>query len=329
MANMKDIAQKLGVSVSTISRALNGSEEISLAMRDKISLAAEELGYSLHGRGGRQAPDWNCAGIVVPELMSPYYANLVHAAKDYFAAKGYSSIVKLTDFQPAQMIEALGAMKRIRVKCLLIVMDTEEEMNERIMRAIHACKVPILMITAKYYASQQFDCIHLDEYSGILMGIQHLQSRGYQRIGCISDLLSGNRVTIFKQAMKLQNLALEPKMLAIGQQRFEIGGDLRMKELLSQKQPPDAVFCCYDQMAIGAIHAIEERGLRLGKDVAVLGYDNLSVSEFVGTGITTIANPCEQVLSIAVNILTDRVKNPQAARQQITLRPNLIIRGST
>ena len=116
MANLKDIAQKLGVSVSTISRGLNDSKEISQEMKDKILKTAEEMGYTLQGRGGRATPDWNTAGMIVPEIASEYYARLVHKAKDLLEAKGYSLMIKLTDFKSAEMIKAINTMSRIHVK---------------------------------------------------------------------------------------------------------------------------------------------------------------------------------------------------------------------
>ena len=119
MANLKDIAQKLGVSVSTVSRGLNGGKEISREMTEKILKAADELGYTLQGRGGRATPDWNSAGIIVPEVASEYYARLVHKAKDFLAAKGYSLIMKVTDFKAAELLDAINTMSRIHVKCLL------------------------------------------------------------------------------------------------------------------------------------------------------------------------------------------------------------------
>ena len=253
MANLKDIAQKLGVSVSTVSRGLNGGKEISREMTEKILKAADELGYTLQGRGGRATPDWNSAGIIVPEVASEYYARLVHKAKDFLAAKGYSLIMKLTDFKAAELLDAINTMSRIHVKCLLVVMDTEENMSDQLISAMHRSGLPIMLITSKYYPLLEFDCIHLDEYSGIIMGVQHLQKRGYQRIACISDRISLSRVTVFKQAMKLQGMKVDPQLICVGPERAESGGYLRTKELLSLENPPDAVFCCYDQMAIGAI----------------------------------------------------------------------------
>ena len=91
------------------------------------------------------------------------------------------------------------------------------------------------------------------------MGVQHLQKRGYQRIACISDRISLSRVTVFKQAMKLQGMKVDPQLICVGPERAESGGYLRTKELLSLENPPDAVFCCYDQMAIVAVNILTKR----------------------------------------------------------------------
>ncbi len=329
MANLNDIAQKLGVSVSTVSRALNNSDEISDEMKEKIRAAAAELGYSLRGRGGRSTPEWNTAGIIVPEVTSEYYAKIVSMSQELLAEKGYSSIVKITNFRINDMVEAVNCMNRIHAKCLLIVMDDEEIMSDRIVKAISRVGLPVMLVTCKYYPLLDFDCIHLDEYSGIVMAVQHLQERGYKRIGFIGEKLTGNRLTIFKQALKFQGLEFNPSLSASGSERAEEGGYLRMKELLQLPQPPDAVFCSYDQMAIGAIHAIREAGKRVPEDVAILGFDDTTSSAYVEGGITTVANPYEDMLSIAVNVLTKREKNTKTSRQQIALRPKLIVRKTT
>ena len=94
------------------------------------------------------------------------------------------------------------------------------------------------------------------------------------------------------------------------------------------KTPPDAVFCTYDQMAIGALHAMHESDLHAPKDMAIVGFDNITVSKYIEGGLTTIENPCEDMISIAVSILTKCTKTRRAA-QQIALRPNLIVRSTT
>ncbi len=329
MPKLKDIANQLGVSVSTVSRALNGNSEISPEMRDRVCAAAEEVGYTLQGRGGRATPDWNCAGIIVPEVQSEYYARIVQTAKNDLAEKGYSIVIKLTDFSPERMIEAVNAMSRIRVKCLLMVIDTEETISSQVIHALNRSGLPVMLITSKYYPLLEFDCIHLDEFSGVVLGIQHLLQRGYKRIGCISDKMSSNRQMIFKQALKQLGVKVDLQTICVGNERAEWGGYLRMREILSREIHPDAVFCCYDQMAIGAIYALRECGLQIPRDMAVIGFDNLTVSRYIEGGITTIANPYEDMIAIAVNVLTKRVKNHNASQQQIALRPTLIVRATT
>lgn len=329
MATLKDIANRVHVSVSTVSRALNNSEEISEEMKEEIRKAAEELGYSLRGRGGRSTPEWNTAGLIVPEVTSEYYAKIVSMSQDLLSANGYSTLVKITNFQASEMVEAINCMNRIHAKCVLIVMDDEEIMSDRIVKAISRSNLPVMLITSKYYPLLEFDCIHLDEYSGIVMAVGHLQERGYRRIGFIGEKMTSNRLTIFKQAVKFENLEYDPSLSALGSERAEAGGYARMKELLALPNPPDAVFCSYDQMAIGAIHAIREAGKKIPEDIAVIGFDDIAVSAYVEGGITTVANPYEDMLSIAVDVLTKREKNIHSSRQQIALQPKLIVRSTT
>lgn len=331
MAKQKEIAQELGLSISTVSRALSGSSEISPETTEKVLAQAKKCGYRQAPRAkkGKQHSSAETVGIIVPEITSEYYARIVHLAKDAFSAKGYSSIIKMTDFQDSEMVAAISTMNKIRVKCLLIVMDTEEAMSNQIVHALKGVRCAVMLITSKYYPLLEFDCIHLDEYSGIIMGVQHLQQRGYKRIGFLSDKISENRITIFKQAMNLVGMKADPMLICVGSERAESGGYLRMKELLSLHTPPDAVFCSYDQMAVGAIHALRENNYCVPSDMAILGFDNIPVAQYIEGGLTTIANPFEDLISIAVNVLTKRADNMEMAPQQIALKPHLIVRSTT
>ncbi|MCQ2437759.1 MAG: substrate-binding domain-containing protein, partial [Clostridia bacterium] len=93
--------------------------------------------------------------------------------------------------------------------------------------------------------------------------------------------------------------------------------------------PPDAVFCDYDQMAIGAIAAIHEAGLRIPQDIAILGFDDTTVARYIEGGISTIGSPFKDMIDIAISVLLKREKNRRSARQQIALRPKLIPRHTT
>jgi len=327
VATLKDIAQRLGVNTSTVSRALNDSPSISEEMREKVRLTAEELGYSLRGRGGREAPDWCAAGLILPEVTSEYYAKLAHLAQDRLAQRGYSCMIQLTNFNSAAMLSAIQAMSRIRVKCLLIVMDSEEIVSDKIIEAIRRSGLPTMLVTSDYLPRIDVDCIHFDENIGIRAGVEHLLQRGYRKIAFLGEKMTESRRVGFEQVMAEQGRPA--RYVAVGKERGELGGYLRMKELLGLEERPDAVFAGYDQMAVGAIHAIREAGLSVPKDIAVLGFDDVSSARYVEGGVSTVANPSEDMIAIAVNILLKRLQAPNRARQQIALRPRLVIRKTT
>lgn len=329
MATLKDIAESLHVSVSTVSRALNGSSSISEQVRAQVCGAAESLGYTLKGRGGRRTPEWNMAGLIVPEVRSEYYSRIVHLSQERFLRNGYATMIQVTDFNCRSMYAAIGAMKRIQARCLLIVLDDEETIPENTMDAIHKSGLPVMLVTSRYFTMLDVDCIHTNEVSGIAMGIRHLIERGYRKIGFIGETMTENRHSIFNQVMREHVEGWRPELVAVGRERGALGGYLRMQELLGLPERPDAVFASYDQMAIGAIHAIREAGLRIPGEIAVLGFDDISEAAYVEGGITTIASPCEDMISIAVNILMKRIHSPGGTPQQIALRPRLVIRKTT
>ncbi|HWR23341.1 MAG TPA: LacI family DNA-binding transcriptional regulator [Feifaniaceae bacterium] len=329
MATLKEIADRLNISVSTVSRALNGSNSISREMQARIRDVAEELGYTLKGRGGKYSPEWNIAGLIVAEVCSEYYAKIVHLAQERFAQRGYSTVIQITNFGHENLHSAIKIMRCIGVRCLLIVMDDEEKISQDIMDAIHKSGLPVMLVTSKYFTMIDVDCIHTNETSGILMGVQHLLSRNYRKIGFIGERMTENRHTIFKQVMEEHVPGWRPQFIAVGRERGALGGYLRMKELLGMEERPDAVFASYDLMAIGAIHAIREAGLKIPGDIAVLGFDNITESEYVEGGITTIASPSEDMIAIAINILMKRIQSSAGALQQVALQPKLIVRETT
>lgn len=327
MATLKEIAQKLGVSTSTVSRALNDSASISEEMREKVRLTAKEMGYSLRGRGGRAAPEWCAVGLIIPEATSEYYGKLAHLAQERLEQRGYSCMLQVTNFNSAALIGAIRSMARIQVRCLLIVMDSEETVSEKVLQAIHHSGLPTMLVTSNYLPQIDVDCIYFDEMIGIRAGLEHLLQQGYRRIGFLGEKMTESRRRGFEQVMEEKGMCTAH--IAVGKERGELGGYLRMKELLGQNERPDAVFAGYDLMAIGAIHAIREAGLSVPKDVAVLGFDDLTVAKYVEGGITTVANPSEDLISIAVNILLKRLESPERTQQQIALRPRLVVRRTT
>lgn len=129
--------------------------------------------------------------------------------------------------------------------------------------------------------------------------------------------------------MKQYDVPVNPAFVRIAQNRGEEGGYLRMREILSRVTLPDAIYASYDQMAIGAIHAIGESGLRVPGDIAVIGFDDIPTARYVAGGITTIGTPFDDMAAIAVRILMHRISQPFGQPQQVAIKPSLIVRATT
>lgn len=329
MAVLEDIAKKSGVSISTASRALKNDGRISQVTKEKVLSAADALGYDKHLNkrdSNHQSPS---AGIIVPEVVSGYYAQLVHLANDAFARHQLSSIINITNFKKEEMVRHIKNFAKIGVRCLLIMADDSEEISDDIFNAVSSVKAPVLFITSNYLSNLDFDSLYIDEKRGIAMALEHLIERGYQRIGFIGEKQSLGRHKVYRDLMRKYGMPIDERFVKISTQRAEDGGYSCMKEMLQESDHPDAVFSSYDQMAIGGIFAIEEAGLEIPADIAVIGFDDMHVSRFIHKGISTIKNPYEDMISIAVRVLLKRIEHPESAPQQIALKPSIVIRGTT
>lgn len=329
MVVLKDIADRAGVSIATASRALQNDSRISESTKEKVSAIADSLGYTKHKTKKQSKENWDTVGVIVPEVLSGYYAQLVHLANDNFARNKITTIIKITNFDQNAMIQHIKNFAKLRVKSLLILVDDSEEISEEILKVLSSNEMNVMLITAKYISGLDFDSIYIDEYSGIAMAIEHLVLKGYKRIGFIGEEHTAERYHAYEKKMRKLDMLIEEKYVKISQKRAEAGGYSCMRKLIDQADYPDAVLMGYDQMAIGAIFAIEEAGLRIPEDIAIVGFDDIHVSQYIHKGITTIKSPYEDMMSIAVRVLLKRTEYPNSAPQQIAIKPSIVIRGTT
>ena len=334
MPNISDIAKMTGVSTSTVSRSLRNDSKISAETKQKVMEVAKTLGYVRHiEKNTRTAvelkDDLKCVGLIVPEVMSAYYARLAHFAAEYFAKQNYSVTIRLTNFDRDAIVSHVHELCASYVSCLLIIVDDSEEISGDIFSTVSASGKPAFFITAKYLPNNDFDSIFIDERRGIHMMLDHLVDRGYKSIGFIGESQTIGRRDAYIEYMSRLNLPVVKDFVKCSQLRAEAGGYQAMREILASKKKPDAIFMSYDQMAIGAIKAIKEAGLTVPGDIAVAAFDDIIMSEYIENGLTTVQSPCEDMIAIASRVLLSRVEDRKAAPQQIALKPTLIIRGTT
>ena len=174
------------------------------------------------------------------------------------------------------------------------------------------------------------DVIKIDEEYGIALAIQHLIEQGHKKIAYIGDELSESRCQIFAALMEKYGLCKNKQYMITSPLRFEEAGYQAMNELLFAKEKPTALFAAYDDIAIGEMKAIYENKLLIPKDISIVGFDNIFVSPYLPTGLTTISNPIKEMARTSCTILMSKMKHPEnTVVQHVTLKPGLIIRDST
>lgn len=328
MVTLKDIAKRAGVNISSVSKALNDSHEISEEKKKEIRIIADELNYipnlSARALAGKAS---NSIGVILPEIASNLYARMMNGIENELNNSNYSIIMSTTNFQIESEVKMLHLFCSRAVDGILLIGSLNKDIEDHVTIIKKKYDIPIILLESHFELSKH-DYVTIDNQYGIDLAIKHFKKRGYQRIGYISDDISASaRLRLFKSAMVKNDLTFENKYVKTGPERFELGGYLRMKELLATPDFPRAVLASYDDVAIGAIKAIDEAGYNIPGDIAIIGFDNIRVSEYLSRPLTTIVPPIEEMVSIGVRVLIDIILAAKPGlNYKLVLKPSLVLR---
>ena len=331
MSTIKDIARIAGVNVSTVSRALSGSKGVGEETREKILVIANELGYTpdfsaraMVGKGTR------LIGVIVPEISSNYYAQIVNCIENELTALDYSVIIGVTSFDARKEIRCVETLINRKVDGIIFsgMMNSETEVY---IQKTDKCKKINFVFLEPFQRINKYDCILIDGDIGIDDAIKHLANLGHREIGFIGEELSSRyRLEPFKKALLKNGLQYNNCYAKSGKERFESGGYLRMKELLEGNEKPTAVFAAYDNMAIGAMKAAKEAGIVIPDHMSIVSYDNIRESAYLDVPLTTIYPPIHKMSLQGVKHLVELIEGKADFDVKLlTMKPELIIREST
>ncbi|HEX2999786.1 MAG TPA: LacI family DNA-binding transcriptional regulator [Armatimonadota bacterium] len=335
--DMDTIARQLGVSKSTVSRALNGHGRIGNATRQKVLEAAHALGYrpnllASSLRSQRTAT----LGVVVPGLTSPFFAHVLEGIESAAQDAGYSIILSCSYGEPQKERELLELLLQKAVDGLLAFPAHPSE-NAEYFRQRLAEHMPLVFVD-RYPPAVTADVVTTNNRRGGELAAEHLLRAGRRRILFLATAEKERDATCMRERLEGCNQAL----IAAGADPAEIigpeAGDtapeehfgyLALQRYLNGRECPDGIFAANDSLAFGAIRALAEAGLRVPEDIAVIGYDDKDVSAFFRPALTTIRQPMRQMGERAVELLLRRLQQGESlSYEQIYLTPELIIRQS-
>lgn len=320
------VAELAGVSIATVSRVLNNSKPVNAATREKVEAAVAQLGYRANaiGRILRKAES-RMLLVMVPDFANPYYAEIVQGVEAVTKQRGYH--ILLADAPKdwstgATALEALHNRLADGVICLAHL-----DPNAALQQTLR--ELP-WVACSEFMPDSDIPHVSIDHRQAAIDAVQYLINRGHRSIALISAqedyLWAQQRREGYLTALQRAGLRVDPRLMQTMPTTSYADGAQAMGTLLTAESLPSAVFAVSDTLAIGAIKALRRAGRRVPDDVAVIGFDNLPLSDVFEPGLTTIAQPMRQLGAVATELLLDRLAGrPTASR---TLSHTLIIRES-
>ncbi|MGB4778994.1 LacI family DNA-binding transcriptional regulator [Microbacterium sp.] len=327
---MKDVADHAGVSRTAVSLVLNDRRDITLApeTRRRVMDAASELGYRPNAGAralAQQRSDWY--GLVTEIVTAPFAVDVIKGAQDRAMTDGKFLLIASTESDPVAETAAVERLLEQRVEGLIYAATW----HRAVVVPDIAHEVPTVLVNC-FDVEGRFPAVVPDERAGGRRATERLLAAGHRRIGFV-NLDPGIPAAIgrrdgFRAALREAGIIPEPVLEITGHATAD-SGFVATEQLLDLPEPPTAIFCANDRMAMGAYDAIKERGLRIPHDVAVIGFDNQElIAAYLRPGLTTVALPFERMGAIGVDLLAAITAGEPTDTKIVTVDCPLLERSS-
>lgn len=326
--NITQIAKLANVHPSTVSRALNGSPLVKQETREWIEQIAKENGYIPDAVAKSLSMGQTLTlGVIVPEISNPFYAHIVDEIETTVGKKGYSVIIAGAGFDPGLEHKAIRTMIGKRVDALVMCAPSPETEQELLSVSR---RLPVVLCDTCREESQ-IDNVYVDERAGIKQAVQYLKRQGYQKVGFLADAVTKRRVDIFLEAMRDCDMPVEERYLYRGTETAVLSGYHGLRSMAEQHHLPDAVCTARDNVAIGAMRAAIEMGIDIPNQLGLIGYDDISVANFLYRKLSTIQQPADEIGRNISTILMSKLARDNESTSVISVRliPKLVVREST
>jgi LacI family repressor for deo operon, udp, cdd, tsx, nupC, and nupG len=330
-ARMKDVAAATGVSFKTVSNVVHGKPNVGEQTRARVWAAIAELGYrpDLAGRQLRQGRT-TMLTLVVPEIVSPYFAALAHATIEAAREHGYAVFIEETGGSRETEQELLGSLST-RVFDGMIFSPISASVDALLALG----KIVPTVFLGEHIEGGGLDHLTYDNVASMQVATDHLIGRGRRQIVFLG-IQQGHvnhtgqyRFNGYRAALDKAGISYKRKLAVAATEYSREEGALRMTEFLRQKIPFDGLVCANDLLAMGALFALRQHGLRVPEDVSVIGWDDNPEGRFSQPTLSTIAPDVAELARTAVRVLIRRIERPGSSPERHTIGHRLLVREST
>lgn len=324
---MEDVAERANVSVATVSHVVNKTRYVAPETRSRVLKAIQELNYYKDAHARRLAiGQSDFFGLIVSDIENPFFPEIIKSFETAALDRGFDLMLSNTNYDPRRTQQAVRKMIENKVRGVAVMTS---EFNTELTAELTANRVAVVFLdqeSLQPYTS----CIRVNYAEGIYQAIQHLVDLGHREIAFIAGPQSlRSAVTRRKAAADaMRKHGIESAQVIEANHRAE-GGITAAEALLKSGRVPTAVLCSNDLMAIGAMSAIQEAGLRVPEDVSVAGFDDIYFARVARPPLTTVNLPRERVGALAFQALQRIIRSKNGGGAEYRVETQLVVRKST
>ena len=329
MVTIKDIAKELGISASTVSRALSDSPLVNAETKRSILQVAERLGYQRNELARALVLGSSGAvGLLVPDITNPFFSDIARGVGAIADKIGVGVILCNTDGRIDREVNYVRLMRRKRVDGLLLCSTTIEAPY---LRELALSRIPFILVS-RLSSQRDVPYVITDDHAGAKLAVEHLVDLGHRHIGFIGGpenvQASRDRMEAYLNVLRNNGLATRPDWKCYAG-FTQAAGRKAAQRMLSLSDRPTAIFAANDVTALGVLEVAEGLGLRIPADLSLVGYDDISYASLPRIQLTTVAQPAVEMGQIAANWLFEALANPGIPKLQRILTPRLVVRSTT
>jgi LacI family transcriptional regulator len=331
--NIRDVAKRLDISITTVSRALDGYDDVADDTRDLVIQTAQKMGYSPN-RAARQLRRQKAEtiGFILPasaqRFDEPFFTEFISGLGEALSEQNFDLLV--ANAKTVEMERNLYLRWLQSHKVDGVVLNRIQQKDWRVQHLASA-KFPFTAL-GRSQDGVDYPCMRVDGAQGYVELIQHLVEGGFSRLAFIgghANLINHiDRLKWFKAALKTCKLSFDNR-LVLSTDMTSAGGYETAKQLLVLPDPPDAILCVHDETAFGALHAAHEHGLAIGQELAIAGFDGVQDSRHTEPPLTTLDIPVPDIARQLAQMLLSKINGVPLETDEMIIRPKLLIRAST
>ena len=331
MASQQDVAKRANVSYMTVSRVVNGCDNVRPETKERVLKAIKELSYypNAAARALNNKKTYNI-GIILPHkeylLTAPFYVELLFKLEIQLRRNGYSLFLGSMHEEEGSR-DYLGLYKEGKVDGLIVLApSSRDEAFKQLVKE----NIPFVVILGR---SVDMECsyVDVDNFKSVSAIMEYLINLNHMRIGFVSgnieEINAADRLAGYKNGLEISGIDYEKELVYYGDWSLE-SGYKAFGHFQNIQNPPTAIFCSNDYMAMGVIKAAHDRNVKIPEDVSIVGYDDLEYSSFITPPLTTMKQPLEEMAVKASEIIVNRIEKKDDGNCKVILEAEFKIRDS-